>query len=378
MTNVLWPALAVLSVAALFLTGGGGSDLGRALLLGLAGYLLSALLTQVWILLTARLQSKKVSVVSLGHGRILAEAVIGGTLVQLRATPGPLNVWWSALQAPLARLRLWLGTALSVGLQTAIGVWLLTVSTTWPMGVAFLATTALRVARTLRGPLGTGRILLRVPFRPSTLPLSSPANFRAGIAVNLGRVAELRAAVPELTPEDRPEVDRGLLALADGRYAEAEQWGRSGLELAVTSDAAVEAGLLVSSAIVGAADAGELPLDRYLPRLMTAVGEFNGPPAAVARMVPAAVDLARLDNRIDDALAAARAQRGLHTARLWRAEADCSMAAALGSAGRFDEARTALDRARRNCPGLARIGHVERLLEQGQNRAPVQVTPVAG
>ncbi|MGW4897483.1 hypothetical protein ACWEQL_35320 [Kitasatospora sp. NPDC004240] len=353
----------------------GGSGAGRDLLVGLAGYLMSALLTQVWVLLTARPQSKRIGIVSLGAGRILAEAAIGGALVQLRAVPAPLYVLWYGVQAPLAPLRLWLGTALSVALQSAIGLWLLGGTTTWPAGVAFLATTAARIVQTLRRPFGTGRILFVVPFKPSTLPLSSAANVRAANAVNQGRIAELRAAVADMTAADWPEVDRGLLALAEGRYAEAEQWGRAVAARGFSPDGGLAAGMLISSAIVGAADAGELPRDRYLPRLMTAVGEFDAPTAAVLRGVPAAIDLARLENRLDEALDSARAQRGLHTARLWQAEAGCSLAAALATAGRFDEARTALDRARRTCPGLARTGHVERLLERHENRTPAEAAP---
>ncbi|MEU6239411.1 hypothetical protein, partial [Kitasatospora sp. NPDC047058] len=315
-------------MTALFLAAVGESELSRALLLGFAGYLLSALLTQVWVLLTAPLQSKKIRFVSLGNGRILAEATIGKALVQLRAVPGPLHVCWYAAQAPLARLRLWAGSALSVGLQGVIGVWLLSGTTTWPMGAAFLAATVVRIASTLRGPLGTGRILFVLPFSRSPLPLSTAANLRAGTAVNLGRLDELSSAVPELTPEDRPELDRGLLALADGRYAEAEQWGRTAFERAFSYDSALSAGLLLSSAIVGAADAGELPRERCLSRLMAVLGQFHGPAAAVARAVPAAADCARLDNRLDEALAAARTQRGQHTAPVWRAEAGCSRAAA--------------------------------------------------
>ncbi|MCG6499014.1 hypothetical protein, partial [Kitasatospora sp. A2-31] len=377
MKNFLWLLLAAVSVTGLFLTG--RADLGLVPTLYLAGYGLSAVLAQLWVLLTARLQSKVVFLVSLGYGRIVAEAVIGRSLVQLRAVPGPLHVNWCISRAPMARLRVWLGTALSVGLQSALALWLATGGTAyWPVGAGILSATAARVLRSLRGTTGTGRILLLMPFRPSSLALGSEANIRAGVALWQGRIAELRAVAPELAPEDNPDFDLAVLALAEGRYADAEERGRRCLAQAGSQADAVDAALIIGSAIVGAADAGELPPDRYLPRLMTIMGEFNGPPKAVLRNVPAAIDFARLENRLDDAVAAGHGQRGMYFARFWRAEADCSLAAALGATGRFDEARVALQRARKNCPGLARIALVERQLEQWAAAAPVEVRPVRG
>ncbi|WP_406202724.1 hypothetical protein OH807_24945 [Kitasatospora sp. NBC_01560] len=379
MIKLFGAPFAAVAVTALYAGTGAATDPTRALLLPLAGYALSDLLAQVWVLLTARLQSKRVHLVVLGSGRILAEARIGTALVQLRAFPGTLNVYWLLARAPLARLRIWLGTAVAAGLQTALGVWLLTGGTAArPLGVGVLTATAWRILATLRGPLGTGRILLLMPFRPAGLPFGSGPNVRAGIAFAQGRLTEFGAAVAELTPEDNPEQDRGELALAEGRYAEAEEHGRRARAQALTVSHAIEAGMLISSAIVGAADAGELPPDRYLPRLMTVLGEFGGPRKALERTIPALADLARLDNRPDEALAIARSQRALHAYRPWRAESDCSLAAALGALGRFDEAREALARARRTYPGLARTDLVERQLDRWAGDAPVAAGPVSG
>ncbi|MFJ9953369.1 hypothetical protein [Kitasatospora sp. NPDC091207] len=371
MKNVLWSALAALSVTALFADD--RPTTLRVKLLALAGLLLSALATQAWVLVTARLQCKKIAYVSLGRGQILAEVVIAETLVQLRKIPGPLYVTWFTRRAPLARLRVWLGTALSVALQLATGAWLLGTSA-WPVGAAVIGATLVRVASTLRGPLGTGRILLAVPFKPSSLPLSSPANIRATTAVLLGRVADLRAAVPELTEQDRPDLDRGLLALAEGRYAEAEQWGRAAAAQG-TFDGHYSETLLVSSAIAGAADAGTLPRASYLPRLITAMDAIDAPKAKVDLVVPARADLARFENRTGDAVTTARRQQNRHPERLWRADAACTLAAALTHAGQFDEARDALHRAHRLCPELARTAHIERLLEEARDRAPTEVVP---
>ncbi len=47
-----------------------------------------------------------------------------------------------------------------------------------------------------------------------------------------------------------------------------------------------------------------------------------------------------------------------------RAQAHCSLAAALIAVGRTDEARKALARARKECPELARIADVARMLER--------------
>ncbi|MER6399826.1 hypothetical protein ABT263_27835 [Kitasatospora sp. NPDC001603] len=371
MKNVLWSTLAALSATALFADDRPATL--RVQLLALAGLVLSALATQAWVLATARLQSKKIAYVSLGRGQILAEVVIGETLVQLRKIPGPLDVAWFACRAPLARLRVWLGTALSVVLQLAAGAWLLGTSA-WPVGAAAIGATLVRVASTLRGPLGTGRILLVVPFKPSSLPLSSSADVRATTAVLQGRVADLRAAVPELTEQDRPDLDRGLLALAEGRYAEAEQWGRAATAQG-WSDGRHSEILLVSSAIAGAADAGTLPRESYLPRLSSAMDAIDAPKAKVDLMVPASADLARFEDRTDDAVTTARRQQNRHPERLWRAEAACTLAGALTHAGQFDRAQDALRRAHRLCPGLARTAHMERLLGEARDRAPAEVTP---
>ncbi|MFE2721506.1 hypothetical protein [Kitasatospora sp. NPDC059327] len=371
MKNVLWSALAALSVTALFADD--RPAVLRVQLLALAGLLLSALATQAWVLATARLQSKKIAYVSLGRGRILAELVIGEALVQLRAIPGPLYVAWFLGRAPLARLRVWLGTALSVALQLTGGAWLLGTSA-WPVGAAAIGATLVRVASTLRGPLGTGRILLVVPFKPSSLPLGSPASVQATTAVLLGRLADLRAAVPELTEQDRPTMDRGLLALAEGRYAEAERCGRAAAAQG-SSDGHYSEILLISSAIAGAADAGTLPRESHLPRLVSALEEIDAPKAKVDLLVPARADLARFEGRTDDAVATATRQQNRHPERLWRADAACALAAALTHAGQFDQARDALDRAHRLCPELARTAHIERLLEEARERAPIEVAP---
>ncbi|MGW6913897.1 hypothetical protein ACWGB8_08770 [Kitasatospora sp. NPDC054939] len=355
-----------------------GADAGRLMLIGFAGLLTSRLLGDVWTLATARLQSKRIALVRLGIGRIIAEGVVGGALVELRALPGLPLVTWYTVQAPLARLRIWLGTALSAALQVALGGWLLGSSSTFTMGLTILGATAWRILSTLRGPLGTGWILLVAPFRPSALPLSSAANLRAAGAVLTGRIDDLRAAVPDLTSEDRPELDLAVLALAEGRYEEAEQHGRTALAAAGPSSVTADYNLAISAAIVGAVDSGELSPDLGAERLTAALGAFKEPADVVLCGVPAAVDFARFEGRLDDAVAIARRQHGTQTSRFWRAEGACSLAAALGAVGRFTEARSALDDAQRFCPGLARIGHVERLVDRWEAGVGAQSEAVGG
>ncbi|WP_406092197.1 hypothetical protein [Kitasatospora purpeofusca] len=59
--------------------------------------------------------------------------------------------------------------------------------------------------------------------------------------------------------------------------------------------------------------------------------------------------------------------------RFRRAESSCAPAAALGAAGRIDEAREALSRARKECPELALTALVARQSDDWSAALPVEV-----
>ncbi|MFJ4092203.1 hypothetical protein ACIPYS_11520 [Kitasatospora sp. NPDC089913] len=336
------------------------------------GYAVPRVSAEIWVLLTGRLGGKRKLLVTIGTGRVVAEAVLGGVLVQLRPFPTALHVFWTIASGRLVRLRLWLSAVLLTAGPAALAWWL------WNSGqrhaAAGIALALMsRIVTGLRDPYCFGSQLLRLPFRPSSVEPASESGHLATAALFQGRFSDAGAAAPHMRPTDNPGITRAKLALGAGRYAEAEQLARTELAEKQSPGLLVEIGLVVTSAVVCAGDSGELPRTNALPRLMAAVGMFDGDPRSVDVTVPAAIDLARWEGRPDDAVALGRKQRGLHMSRVWRAESSCALAAALGAVGRLDEAHEALSRARRECPELARTALVARQLDDWSAALPVEV-----
>ncbi|MFF7455852.1 hypothetical protein [Kitasatospora sp. NPDC008115] len=338
----------------------------------LLGFALPRVTSELWILLTGRWGGKRKLSVMIGTGRVVAEAVIGGVLFQLRALPTAVLIHWTVARGRLVRLRLWLSAVLLTAGPAALAWWF------WTSGWSFAAwgtvlALLLRIVRGFRDPYGFGSQLLRLPFRPSSVETASEAGHLATAGLLQGRFSAVAAVVDRMEPADNPGITRAKLALGEGRYAEAEERARTELAEQQHPGLLVEVGLVMTGAIVGAGDSGALDRTTALSRLLGAVGLFDGDPATLGVSVPALIDLARWEGRTDEAVALGFTQRGLHRSLIWRAESSCALAAALGAAGRIDEAREALARARKECPELARIALVERQLADWAAALPVEV-----
>ncbi|MFB6889687.1 hypothetical protein ACFCX4_10280 [Kitasatospora sp. NPDC056327] len=341
----------------------------------LLGYAVPRVCAELWVLLTGRWGGKRKLSVVLGTGRVVAATTVGGTQVELRAFPTAVHIYWTIAHGRLVRLRLWLSAVLLTAGPAALAWWL------WTSGVPMAAWgivlgLAGRIVRGFRDPYCFGSQLLRLPFRPSSVVSCSEAGHLATAALLQGRFGAAAAVVDRMEPASNPGITRAKLALGAGRYAEAEERARTELAAQHHPSLMVEVGLVLTSAIAGAGDSGELPPATALPRLLAAVDLFDGDPASLRVSVPALIDLARWEGRPDDAVAIGLAQRGLHRSRIWRAESSCALAAALGAAGRPEEAGAALVRARKECPELARVALVERQLARWAAALPVEVHPV--
>ncbi|MFF7590225.1 hypothetical protein ACFZCK_22300 [Kitasatospora purpeofusca] len=367
--------LGLLAALVAFLVEDDGSVRSRMLGTALAftlGYAVPRVSAEVWVLLTGRLGGKRKLLVTIGSGRVVAEALLGGVLVQLRPFPTALHIFWTIAAGRLVRLRLWLSAVLLTAGPAALAWWLWA-SGPRPAAVGIVLALVGRIVTGLRDPYCFGSQLLLLPFRPSSVQPASEPGHRATAALLQGRFSDAGAAAPRMAPTDNPGITRAKLALGAGRYGEAERLARTELAEQRSPGLLVEIGLVITSAVVCAGDSGELPRTNALPRLMTAVGMFDGDPRSVALNVPAAIDLARWEGRPDDAVALGRKQRGLHMSRIWRAESSCALAAALGAVGRLDEAHEALSRARKECPELARTALVARQLDDWSAALPVEV-----
>ncbi|MFE7562406.1 hypothetical protein [Kitasatospora sp. NPDC057500] len=359
----------------ILILGSDGADRDNALRHGLAFVLGSAVprtSAELWVLLTGRFGGKRVLSVVVGSGRVAAAATVGGVLFELRRFPTALRIFWVIDSGRLVRLRLWLSAVLLTAGPAALAWWLWTSDQRFAAGGIALAL-VVRIVRGFGDPYCFGSQLLRLPFQPSSVVPASEAGFRATAALLQGRFSAAREAAPLMAPEDNPGVTRAKLALGDGHYAEAEERARAEQAAQHHPVLLVEVGLVLTSAIVGAGDSGGLPPTSALPRLMAAVQLFGGDPRMLELSVPALIDLARWEGRPDDAVALGLKQRGLHRSLIWRAESSCALAAALGAAGRIDEAREALARARKECPELARTALVERQLADWSAALPVEV-----
>lgn len=321
-------------------------------------------LSDLWFLLTHRLCGGRLYCASYGRGRALWSGSVAGVPVELglRPTSGFLFPW-GLLPVRAPRLRLWLASVARFGVHAGLGAWLAASATELPRGIGLglLFSLAMTAVTTATSPVNSLWAVFVMPFRPGsvTVDAESPSAVEAERFLVRGRISEARRELGKGTPM---VLTAAGIALAEGRYEEAERLTDEAFERGHTpADSSVA--FIAAMALVGRADAGEHSparagalLEPYLVRL----GVHD---RTLARDFLPAAELARFQN---DPRAAVRAARRLSNAvgsRFHRSLACCSLAAALIADGRPEEAREALARARRECPGLARIAEVERMLE---------------
>ncbi|MFF2148163.1 hypothetical protein [Kitasatospora sp. NPDC058190] len=319
-------------------------------------------LSDLWFLLTHRLYGGRLNCASYGRGRKLWSGSIAGVPVELglRPTSGFLFPWGlRPVRAP--RLRVWLASVALYGLHAGLGAWLATSCTGLPRGIGFglLFTSVMYAVLSSSNPVDSLWAVFVMPFRPGSLKVDiwSSSAVEAERLLFLGRISEAHRKLDEGRPR---LLTAAGIALAEGRYEEAQQLALEDLEHGGSPSTVC---YLIGMSLIGHTDAGGLSpqvaaarLDPFLDRW----GVHN--PQLFPDFLPT-VDLARFRN---DPHTAVRVARRLSTAvdsPFRRATACCSLAAALIAAGRPDEARKALARAREECPELARIADVERLLE---------------
>ncbi|MGW2256198.1 tetratricopeptide repeat protein, partial [Kitasatospora sp. NPDC001660] len=165
--------------------------------------------------------------------------------------------------------------------------------------------------------------------------------------------ASAESATAHLTPAG--------LALAEGRYEKAELLAAEAMEHGCPSHVPY---LIVGMAFVGRADRGEVSHERAGALLDPFLVRLGINDRTLYRGFLPTADVARFQNDPDTAVRVARPLSTAVGSAYWRAQAGCSLAAALIAAGRPDEARKALARARKECPELVRISDVERMLEK--------------
>ncbi|MFI5531750.1 hypothetical protein ACIA8O_24775 [Kitasatospora sp. NPDC051853] len=197
--------------------------------------------------------------------------------------------------------------------------------------------------------------------------LTTRAEVAADRALADGDLDRTRA---ELAREDRPTANgintRAHLALTEGAWAEAERSADSGPPGGVHER--ITALTLRAVAVVGATEAGELSFVESLPRLTAVLREATEVLPAAVRWAPPFADLARWEGRTEEAVKLAEAVLRRLPFQPWRAEAECSYAAALLAVGRRAEAVAALGRAKAWCPSMARVAVLEQLVERSEVR----------
>ncbi|MFB7475295.1 tetratricopeptide repeat protein [Kitasatospora sp. NPDC056184] len=330
-------------------------------------------LSDLWLLLTHRLTGARHVIASYGHGRLLWHGTVAGVPVSvgMRPTTG-LRLSWGLLPVRAARLRFWACSVGWLAVHAGLGVWLAASCTGLARGVGLGLLSTLALILLLQGPtpVNSAWAVLVMPFRPRALDphLWSTRDLAAERLLCRGLIPEARAALDGPAPawSGRTRLSAAGVALAEGRYDEADRIVALALEQGCDPGQAYGVAAMV---IVCRGDSGELAPARAGALLGPALEVFGHNDHAKLRSVLAAADLARFNGDPEVAVRAAR--RHTVEAQLspyWRAHAGCSLAAALIAAGKPEQARKALDRARRACPGLSRIADVERLLER-----PVEV-----
>ncbi|MFE2912464.1 type IV pilus biogenesis/stability protein PilW [Kitasatospora indigofera] len=331
-------------------------------------------LPDLWFLLTHRLGGIRLALISYGRGRRLWRGTIAGVPFEVgrRPTSG-LFLPWCLLPSRTPRLRLWLVSTGQAVLHAGLGFWLATSCTGPTRGIGFglLFTFGLLALTSGRSLVNSLWPVFVLPFAgPEALggDLWTPHGFEAERLLLQGRIREARGRLEEAPIAPREAVTAAATVLAQGRYQGAEELARAALEHDWHN---TNAHSFLGLAIVGQVDCGELSPERGVARLGPALAAFGQNDRAVLRSVLPAADLARFAGDPEAAVRAARRLRSGYRVSLWIALAECSLAAALIAAARAEEARKALARARRECPELARIADVERLLEY--ESTPVRV-----
>ncbi|MFE5585888.1 hypothetical protein [Kitasatospora sp. NPDC056531] len=319
-------------------------------------------LGDLWFLSTHRLFGGRLFCASYGKGPTLWRGVIAGVPVELRLWPtkgGYLP--WAMLRVRAQRLRLLLCAAALLGLHAGLGAWLATSCTGPAQGVGFGLLFSFVVVTLVAGATASNSLwaVFALLFRPWALvnDFWSPTAVAAERLLVRSRIAEAHALLDEsaLAPVER--VTAAAVALAQGRYRDARRLAEQ-----VPSSQSQIAQLIIGMAVVGRTDREGTTPDR-VSELKAALRPFFLDDRTLLRRFLPAADLARFQGDPEAAVRAARRRRFDHHFTLWPALASCSLAAALIAAGRADEARKALVQAREECPELARIADVERLLE---------------
>ncbi|MFG2842143.1 tetratricopeptide repeat protein [Kitasatospora sp. NPDC048296] len=319
-------------------------------------------LSDLWFLLTHRLCGGQLYCARYGRGRKLWSGSIAGVPVELGLRPTSGFVFpWGLRPVRAPRLRLWLAAVALFGLHAGLGAWLATSCTGLPRGIGFglLVTFVMQAVRTASDPVDSLWVVFVMPFRPGSakVDLWSSSAVEAERLLNRGRISEAHRAMDEgrpalLTPAG--------IALAEGRYAEAQRLALEDLEL---GGAPHPVCYIIGMSFIGHTDAGEISPELAAARLDPFLARWGiHDPARFPDFLPTA-DLARFRNDPHTAIRVARRLSTAVDSPFRRAQACCSLAAALIAAGRPEEAREALARAREECPELARIADVERLLE---------------
>ncbi|MFJ1706530.1 hypothetical protein [Kitasatospora sp. NPDC088346] len=321
--------------------------------------------------LAGRLGGLAVPGITLGAGPVLWDGLLGHRQVTVRMLP--LGVSTSTLPLPVRLLgpRLYLAhlAAFAATLAAGAGAAAAGGDGGFRFAVGLLPIYLLLVLGQARHPLTTGWVLFLMPFRSALLGRLTvhPAELAAGAALDRGdaaRAAALLAARPAGTPDGlHGHRIRAGVALARGDYAQAAREAVAACEAVADPKAAVSVRMLLAAALTGAAESGELPAAEYLPRLRDTAARVREGHRAALPYFPLAAELALAEGRRDAAVRAARKAAGLAFNPFWRAQAECTHAAALASVGRTDEARAALERARTAMPALARIAVVAGRME---------------
>ncbi|WP_030260950.1 MULTISPECIES: tetratricopeptide repeat protein [Streptomyces] len=320
-------------------------------------------LADLWFLLTHRLCGGRLYCASFGRGRKLWNGSIAGVPVELglRPTSGFLFPWGlRPVRAP--RLRLWLAAVALFGLHAGLGTWLATSCTGLPRGIGFglLVTVVLHAVVTVSAPVNSLWTVFVMPFRPGStkVDLWSSSAVEAERLLIRGRVSEAHRAMDQGQPA---RLLPAAIALGEGRYEEAQQLALEDLEHGGTPATVC---YLIGMSFIGHTDSGEISPELAAARLEPFLARWGIDHRSLFPDFLPTADLARFQNDPHTAIRVARRLSTAVDSPFRRAQAHCSLAAALIAVGRTDEARKALARARKECPELARIADVARMLER--------------
>jgi hypothetical protein len=269
-------------------------------LLPVVGLLLALSLHSVLTALLGPLSGLTTVYASVGIGRRLGDATVGGVLVTFRLLPLMLFTPCAIItDRPGLVRRLWWGTAAQVLGLAAVGAVLAAAG--GPGGAAlgwgFLVFVLLVVV------LAPGRVtspawrLWRMPLRREAAKLEEWRNDAATVeavrAVGAGRFDAARAALAGAPPSDSPRRQAVVaqLALVEGRYQEAAQEA-SALHARSSAPSLRAAALyLYARAMSDGVQSGHWPAEQALPHFAAAVAALRAEmPAQLARSDLAARD----------------------------------------------------------------------------------------